>query len=112
MTWEAWVGILLACVTLVLTALAIAIGIAAIWGYGEIKKAAGSQAQEAIDKKLNEYFGNLDIQARLKAEIEARVSREADQVYRDISITGGDVAETEQQGAAMVGEEYPTEKKK
>jgi hypothetical protein len=113
MSWEAWVGILLACITVVLTALAIAIGIAAIWGYGEIKKEAGTRAQESIDRKLGEYFGNLDIQERLKAEVQARVSREADQVYQDLSVTGIDVeearADRQEPGTGTVGDAYPTE---
>jgi hypothetical protein len=117
MSWEAWVGILLACVTVILTVFAIVLGIAAIWGYSEIKNEAGRRAQDSIDKKLGEYFGNLDIKARLKAEIEARVSREADQVYKDLSVTKADVQEAEtvpkgQPDTGAVGETYPTEEKR
>jgi hypothetical protein len=51
MSFEVWVGILLACVALIVTGLSFVIAILALWGYSNIKKAATESATEAALKK-------------------------------------------------------------
>jgi len=55
MSFETAITIVLAALGAILTALAIIIGIAAIWGWGGIKDAAAKAATDAINAKMQEY---------------------------------------------------------
>ena len=55
MTFETAITIVLAALAALLTAMAIIIGIVAIWGWAGIKEEAAKAAREAIDRKTKDY---------------------------------------------------------
>jgi hypothetical protein len=55
MPFETAITIVLAALAALLTALAIIIGIVAIWGWAGIKEEAAKAAREAIDRKTKDY---------------------------------------------------------
>jgi hypothetical protein len=66
--------LVLAALAVLLTALAIIIGIAAVWGYLGIKEDARRIATEAAHKKLVEYFENESLKDKIRTMMASSTS--------------------------------------
>jgi hypothetical protein len=69
MSFETAITIVLAALAALLTALAIIIGLVAIWGWAGIKEEAAKAAREAIDRKTKDYPSPetmLELQSRME----------------------------------------------
>jgi hypothetical protein len=86
-----------------LAALAISIGIAAIWGYQQIKTEAASAAEKAVSERVNKL---LELQ-NIPSMINEAVQREGDRVYRDLNATRSEAVSEN----APIADEYPNEEK-
>jgi predicted membrane protein len=51
-TFDTYMSVVLSALAIMLTALAIIVGIAAIWGYQQISERAEQRAQEAVESKV------------------------------------------------------------
>lgn len=90
MSFETAITIVLAALTAILTALAIGIGVAAIWGYGGLKESLNNMATKRVDEamlaKLKEYpeaAEILDLTQRLRSRLDFldQVQNQIDTVY-------------------------------
>lgn len=84
--------LVLAALAVLLTALAIMVGIASVWGYtsikDEAKKIASKVAAEAAEKKLIEYFETEALKDKIKGMVGASLSAASPTETGGIPYTG------------------------
>lgn len=101
MSADSWTSILLSIVTIALTVLAIMIGVAAVWGYGQIRDEARRTATEVAKSKAREFFSGQGISEGLRAEItrlvhdEIELAREAQGIATAYAGTEGETSGTD-----------------
>ena len=83
--YKDYVAILLTAVTVVLTTLAIGIGIVTIVGYRAIKTGAVIAARKAVDERLGDLLDGENIKDRLHEMVQSRLSQASDEVWADFA---------------------------
>jgi hypothetical protein len=104
-SYDNYLVITLTALGVMLAALAIAIGLAAVWGYQQIKIEAAQQAERAVALRVAELLENLNIRDMIKSELNIRVSQEADTLYEDVTATRPE----HEADSRPVGDVYPEE---
>jgi hypothetical protein len=87
-TFDTYISVMLTALGVMLAVLAIGTGIAAIWGYQQIKTAAETAAAIAVNERVNKLLELQDIHGM----ISAAVQKEGDRVFVDLNVTGADLA--------------------
>src|SRR5579884_3392565 len=82
-TYDTYVSIMLTSLGVILGALAISVGVAAIWGYQQIKTEAAKAADLAVTERVNKLLDSQNLQGM----ISVAVQREGDKVYSDLNAT-------------------------
>jgi predicted membrane protein len=104
-SYDNYLVITLTALAVMLAILAIAISLAAIWGYQQIKVEAAQQADKAVASRVTELLDNLDLRGMIKAELNFRVAQEADTLYQDVTAT---IPEAERD-TRPIADKYPKE---
>jgi hypothetical protein len=91
----------------ILAAVTIAVGLAAIWGYNQITTAAAEKAEIAVGVAIKQLLEKMQLQDMINIAVSAKIEEASDQVYKDLAVTRPDVADQQNQAIA---EEYPPEK--
>lgn len=86
--YDQFLTIVLTAMAVMLAALAIIIGMAAIWGYSTITERAELAAQDAAKKKLDEMILNQNIEGMVKQVVAVQVMTATDQLFQDLAATG------------------------
>ncbi len=83
------VTIVLTATTVILGAVALGVALLAIWGYRAIaeraEEIAGRQADEVVNRRLNEYLSDESVKGKLSLIVGEHVRKEADSLAEDFA---------------------------
>ncbi len=99
-SFDTYISITLTAVAVILAALAIFIGLAAIWGYQQISSQAELRAEKAVSEKLAKLFDESNV----KEMIRARAEEQGDRVWEDMIAETPKINSTDNR---TVGDPYP-----
>lgn len=103
-SYDTYLSVTLTALGVILAALALFVGAAAIWGYQQISAQAERHAESAVEKRL----ATLLKESNVRQTILTHVRAEADEVYKDLQVTSLD---TQLQEHKPVAAPYPGEQK-
>ena len=84
------------------------IGIAAFWGYRAICEEAARKAEDAIDRKIKEFFEDNEVKKALNQRLRKIVEENANLLYQDLSIADAQ-QDTANSPRGEIAEKYPDE---
>jgi hypothetical protein len=115
LTYEQFISIMLTALGVILGALAIIIGIAAIWGYTTIVERAERAAEAQVTKKLDDMFASGSVEAMVNQQVSLRMEAETDRLFKDVAlttgvtVTSGEVRRAEGEKASeSIAQQYPS----
>jgi hypothetical protein len=106
------ITIILTATTVVLAAVAFGVALMGIWGYKAIveraEQVAKNEAGAVALKKIDQYLDSANIRGQLEAQLNSRVSTEADKLAVDLQ--GQTILSTSTGTNEMTFEDYPPRK--
>lgn len=89
LTYPEFISITLTALAVILATLGVIVAMLAGWGYRAIKTDSRNFASKAAREAVKEFFDDAHISGQLEEMVKRRVSEEGDQLYQDLSLTGG-----------------------
>jgi len=106
LSYESYLSLVLTALGVMLGILAIVVGIAAIWGYRDIKDRVELTSKQAAETAIKNLIEAGDIQAKLRQYVDERLAEAGDQVFADVAFIRG-TADARQAEEERIADTYP-----